>query len=113
LLRGSLGHRHLLLGKGSSILQHSIQRVALVSSAGTRIAGLPAMATQPSFKDDEEREISRGGKATAIWTMSLALFVIAGGVALAILMRPHVSPPTRPGTTSATTTAGESKPPSP
>jgi hypothetical protein len=71
------------------------------------------MATQPTFKDDEEREISRGGKTTAIWTMSLALFVIAGGVVLAVLMRPHVSPPARPGTTSATTTAGEAKPPSP
>ena len=71
------------------------------------------MATQPSFKNDEERDISRGGKATAIWAMSLALFVIAGGVALAMVMRPHVSPPARPGTTSATTTAGEPRPPSP
>jgi hypothetical protein len=45
--------------------------------------------------------------------MSLALFVIAGGVALAMVMRPHVSPPARPGTTSATTTAGEPRAPSP
>jgi hypothetical protein len=71
------------------------------------------MATQASFRSDEEREISRGGKATAIWTMSLALFVVAGGVALSIVMREHVSPPARPGTTSATTTADEVKPPSP
>jgi hypothetical protein len=71
------------------------------------------MATQPHFQTDEEREISRGGKGTAIWTMSLALFVIAGGVALAIAMRSHVSPPARPGTTSATTTAGETHAPSP
>jgi hypothetical protein len=71
------------------------------------------MATEPHLQTDEEREISRGGKSTAIWTMSLALFVIAGGVALAIVMRPHISPPARPGTTSATTTAGEAKPPSP
>lgn len=65
------------------------------------------------FKNAEEREISRGGKATAIWTMSIALFVIAGGIALAIELRQYVSPPARPGTTSATTTAGEVKPPSP
>ena len=65
------------------------------------------------FKNAEEREISRGGKATAIWTMSIALFVIAGGIALAMELRQYVSPPTRPGTTSATTTAGEVKPPSP
>jgi hypothetical protein len=65
------------------------------------------------FKSSEEREISRGGKATAIWTMSIALFVIAGGIALAMEVRQHVSPPARPGTTSATTTAGEVKPPSP
>jgi hypothetical protein len=71
------------------------------------------MANEPHLQTKEEREISRGGKSTAIWTMSLALFVIAGGVALAIVMRPHVSPPARPGTTSATTTAGEAAPPSP
>jgi hypothetical protein len=65
------------------------------------------------FKNAEEREISRGGRATAIWTMSIALFVIAGGIALAMELRQHVSPPARPGTTSATTTAGEVKPPSP
>ncbi|MES1183644.1 MAG: hypothetical protein ABUL60_07495 [Myxococcales bacterium] len=65
------------------------------------------------FKNAEEREISRGGKATAIWTMSIALFVIAGGIALAMQLRQYVSPPARPGTTSATTTAGEVKPPSP
>ena len=71
------------------------------------------MATQPHFKDDEEREISRGGKATAIWTMSLALFVIAGGIAMAVGLRHFVSPPNRPGTTSGTTPSGEVKPPSP
>jgi hypothetical protein len=71
------------------------------------------MATEPKFKDAEEREIARGGRATAIWTMSIALFVIAGGLALAIQLRHFVSPPARPGTTSATTTAGETKPPSP
>ena len=71
------------------------------------------MANQPHFKDAEEREISRGGKATAIWTLSLALFLIAGGVAASVFLRQYVSPPARPGTTSATTTAGEVKPPSP
>jgi hypothetical protein len=65
------------------------------------------------FRDDEEREISRGGKATALWSMGLALFVIAGGTALAIMLRDHAPPPARPGTTSATTTAGETKAPSP
>lgn len=71
------------------------------------------MASEPKFKDAEEREIARGGKATAIWTMSIALFVIAGGLALAVELRHFVSPPHRPGTTSATTTAGQVKPPSP
>ena len=69
--------------------------------------------TEPQFRSDEERAISRGGKNAAIWIMSLALFVIAGGVALAMALRDHVSPPARPGTTSATTPAGETKPPSP
>ena len=80
---------------------------------GTHIAAVRGVAKEPHFKDDEEREISRGGKATAIWTMALALFVIAGGLALAMELRKVVSPPARPGTTSATTTAGEQKPPSP
>jgi hypothetical protein len=71
------------------------------------------MAKEPPFKDAEEREISRGGKATAFWTIGLAVALMAGGVALAIGLRQHVSPPARPGTTSATTTAGETKPPSP
>jgi hypothetical protein len=71
------------------------------------------MATQAAFRSDEEREISRGGKGTAIWTMSIALFVVAGGVALAIALRDHSPAPARPGTTSATTTAGAVKPPSP
>gem|GEM_PF-5772008 len=71
------------------------------------------MAKAPHFKDAEEREISRGGKSTAIWTMALAVFVIAGGLALAMQLRKVVSPPARPGTTSATTTAGAEKPPSP
>lgn len=71
------------------------------------------MANEPHFKDAEEKEIARGGKATAIWTLSLALFLIAGGLALSLVLRDYVSPPARPGTTSATTTAGEVKPPSP
>jgi hypothetical protein len=71
------------------------------------------MTTAPHFKNDEEREISRGGRATAIWTLSIALFVIASGIALALGIRQVVHPPARPGTTSATTTAGETKPPSP
>lgn len=71
------------------------------------------MANEPSFKDDEEREISRGGKGTALWTVGLTIALVAGGVALALGLRDHVSPPARPGTTSATTTAGEAKPPSP
>jgi hypothetical protein len=71
------------------------------------------VAKEPHFKDSEEREISRGGKATAIWTMGTAVFVIVGGLTLAMQLRKVVSPPARPGTTSATTTAGEVKPPSP
>lgn len=71
------------------------------------------MTASAHFKNDEEREISRGGKGTAIWTLSIGLFVIAGGIALATLIKGYVSPPARPGTTSATTTAGETKPPSP
>ncbi len=71
------------------------------------------MASKAEFKNEEEREISRGGKSTAIWTMSIAVFVIAGGIALAMQLQKVVSPPARPGTTSATTTAGEVKPSSP
>jgi hypothetical protein len=71
------------------------------------------MASEPKFKDPEEREISRGGRATALWIMGLAVFVIAGGLALAMGLRHYVSPPARPGTTSATTTANEVQPPSP
>jgi hypothetical protein len=80
---------------------------------GTHIARLRAVAKEPHFKDAEEREISRGGKATAIWTMAIAVFIIAGGLVLALELRKVVSPPARPGTTSATTTAGNEKPPSP
>lgn len=69
--------------------------------------------TEPQFKDDEEREISRGGKNTALFTLGVAAVVIVGGVALAAGIRQYVSPPERPGTTSGTTTAGEQKPPSP
>ncbi len=69
--------------------------------------------TEPQFKNAEEREISRGGKSTAVLTLSIAAIVIVGGVALAAGIRKYVSPPERPGTTSATTTAGETKPPSP
>ena len=71
------------------------------------------MAKEPHFKDAEERDISRGGKSTAIWIMAIALFVIAGGVVLELELQKVVSPPARPGTTSATTTAGTEKPPSP
>lgn len=71
------------------------------------------MATNARFRDDEEREISRGGKSTAIWIMSIALIVMAGGAALAVVMRQDAPAPMRPGQTSATTTAGEVKPPSP
>ena len=67
----------------------------------------------PHFKDDEERQIARGGKATAIWTLGIAVVVIAGGLVLAIGLRQYVHPPARPGTTSGTTTANETKPPSP
>ena len=71
------------------------------------------MATRPHFKDDEEREIARGGKATAIWTMAIALFVIASGLLLAVELRHIISPPARPGTTNAVTTNGEHPAPSP
>jgi hypothetical protein len=71
------------------------------------------MNSEPHFKDAEEREISRGGKPTALWTMALAVFFVAGGIGLAVLLRQHVSPPARPGTTSASTTAGAPQPPSP
>ena len=65
------------------------------------------------FKDSEERDISRGGQATAWWTLGLAIAVIAGGIALAVGLKRTAPPPARPGTTSATTTAGETKAPSP
>jgi hypothetical protein len=65
------------------------------------------------FKDAEEREISRGGKATAIWITAIALFVIIGGLVLALELKKVVSPPARPGTTNGTTTAGQKQPPSP
>jgi hypothetical protein len=84
-----------------------------LAKRGTHIAPSRTVAKEPYFKDDEEREISRGGKATAIWTMAIALFVIVGGLVLALQLQKVVSPPARPGTTSATTTAGQEKPPSP
>jgi hypothetical protein len=68
---------------------------------------------EPQPKNAEERAISRGGKNTAILTLSVAAAVILGGIALAAGIRQYVSPPQRPGTTSATTTADEKKPPSP
>lgn len=71
------------------------------------------MKTAPEYRDTEERVISRGGKGTAIVTGTLAVVVIGGGIALAMALRGTVSPPARPGTTSATTTAGQEKPPSP
>jgi hypothetical protein len=77
------------------------------------VAPTEAMANAPHFKDAEERDIARGGKATAIWMMSLALFVVAGGIALAAGLRHVVSPPTRPGASSGSTTSGATQPPSP
>lgn len=71
------------------------------------------MANEPKFKDAEEREIARGGRPTAFLTVGLMLFVVLAGLALMTLIRRHVYPPARPGTTSATTTAGVVKPPSP
>jgi hypothetical protein len=69
--------------------------------------------TEPHFKDAEERDLSRGGKNTAILTLSVAAAVIVGGIALAAGIRQYVAPPERPGTTNGTTSAGEQKPPSP
>lgn len=71
------------------------------------------MTNPGTFKDSEEREISRGGKATALWTLGISVVVVAGGIALALGLQRHAPPPERPGTTSATTPAGEVKPPSP
>jgi hypothetical protein len=71
------------------------------------------MSAAPHFQNSEEQAISRGGKGTAIVTWTLAAVVIAGGITLAMALRREVSPPARPGTTSATTTAGQEKPPSP
>jgi hypothetical protein len=79
---------------------------------GTLVASGCGM-TEPQFKDREERDLSRGGKNTAILTLSVAAAVIVGGIALAAGIRQYVSPPERPGTTSGTTSAGETKPPSP
>jgi hypothetical protein len=78
-----------------------------------QVAKRSGMANVSGFKDKEEREISRGGKGTALWTLGLAVVLIAGGVMLAIGLRRHAPPPQRPGTTSATNTAGEAMPPSP
>lgn len=86
---------------------------AAASARGMPIAAPSLMAKIDGFKDDEEREISRGGKSTALWTLGLTIALIAGGVSLAIGLRKHAPPPERPGTTSATNTAGEAKPPSP
>ena len=70
------------------------------------------MATQ-TFKNSEEREISRGGKATAIWILCIGLFTIGFGVLATTIIRDHVSPPARPGTTPGITSAGERQEPSP
>lgn len=43
----------------------------------------------------------------ALATLAIALVVIVGGVAVAMGLRHYVSPPARPGTTSATTTVNE------
>lgn len=71
------------------------------------------MANTPEIRDTREPHDARGGKGTAIVTWTLAVIVIAGGFVLAMALRRTVEPPVRPGTTSATTTAGEEKPPSP
>jgi hypothetical protein len=78
-----------------------------------RFAELRIMSTAQQFKDDEEQQISRGGKGTALWTIGLAVFFVAGGIAVAASLRHHVSPPARPGTTEGETRSGEVKPPSP
>jgi hypothetical protein len=70
----------------------------------------------PTSSDDKERELARGGKATAIWTLSLALFVVAGAIALAVGLRSVVSPPTRPGAArdaAVPASTSQSAPPSP
>src|ERR1041384_4024600 len=67
--------------------------------------------TEPHFKDDEEREISRGGKNTAIFTLGVAAVVIVGGVALAAGIRQYGSPPGRPRSTSGNNSAGRHKTP--
>jgi hypothetical protein len=69
--------------------------------------------TQHHSKEAEARDLSRGGKNTAILVLSVTAAVIVGGIALAAGLRDYVSPPQRPGTTSGTTTASETKPPSP
>jgi len=71
------------------------------------------MTRADQVKNDEERELSRGGKGTAIAVLTLTVVTLAGGLALAMVLRRHVSPPPRPGSTSATTSAGVVKPPSP
>lgn len=76
------------------------------------VASRGSMATHV-FKNDEEREISRGGRATAIWILCIGLFMISFGILGASLIREHVSPPARPGTTPGITSAGERQAPSP
>ena len=71
------------------------------------------MTSAHHLKDSEERQISRGGKGTALWIIGLTVFFVAGGIAVATSLRQYVSPPARPGTTTATTPSGEVKPPSP
>ena len=44
-----------------------------------RVASSRAMATH-AFRNDEEREISRGGRATAIWILCIGLFMISFGI---------------------------------
>jgi hypothetical protein len=71
------------------------------------------MANAPEFRDDEEREISRGGRGTAIVTWTLAAVAIAVGFSVAMALRHQSPPPARPGTTGGTTTASATEPPSP
>jgi hypothetical protein len=68
------------------------------------------MATNPQLMDDEEREISRGGKNTAIWTVCLALALISAFVAAVIGYRTMVDQTARPHTTPPPTPAGANEP---
>jgi hypothetical protein len=63
--------------------------------------------------DPVERELSRGGKNTAIFTWIVAVMVISIGTVLALALRHYWYPPARPGSTNGVTTSGAVKPGSP